>query len=107
LRHSKANGAPLPPNVSDSDLLFYDRAVSTDALTCRQLVELVTEYFEGALSPSERSRFEEHVMSCPPCRAHLEQMRQTMRVLGSIPETAVSPEAEKHLRTAFRGWRRE
>jgi anti-sigma factor RsiW len=69
-------------------------------------VELVTEYFEGALSPSDRSRFEEHVMSCPPCRAYLEQMRQTIRLLGSIPEETVSPDAEEALVAAFRGWTR-
>ena len=81
--------------------------MSSHALTCRQVVELLTEYFEGELSPTERSRFEEHVLSCPPCRAHLEQMRQTMRVLGSIPEKTISPQAEEDLRVAFRGWRRD
>jgi anti-sigma factor RsiW len=80
--------------------------VGPDPLTCRQLVELVTEYFEGALSPAERSRFEEHVMSCPPCRAHLEQMRATMRLLGGIPEESLSPDAEATLVAAFRGWKR-
>jgi anti-sigma factor RsiW len=80
--------------------------VSTD-LSCRQLVELVTEYFEGGLSPQDRSRFEEHVLSCPPCRRYLEQMRQTIGLLGRIPEETVSPEAEEALVEAFRGWTRE
>ncbi|HZA78420.1 MAG TPA: zf-HC2 domain-containing protein [Acidimicrobiales bacterium] len=78
--------------------------MSSDYLTCRQIVELVTEYFEDALSPQDRSRFEEHIMSCPPCRAYLEQMRQTIRLLGRIPEETVPPEAEEALRAAFRGW---
>jgi anti-sigma factor RsiW len=76
-------------------------------LNCRQLVELVTEYFDGALSPSDRSRFEEHIMSCPPCRAYLEQMRQTIRLLGSIPEETVSPDAEETLVATFRDWKRD
>jgi anti-sigma factor RsiW len=80
--------------------------VSTD-LSCRQLVELVTEYFEGGLSPHDRSRFEEHVLSCPPCRRYLEQMRQTIGLLGRIPEETLSPEAEEALVEAFRGWTRE
>jgi anti-sigma factor RsiW len=80
--------------------------MSSGPLTCRELVELVTEYFEGALSSAERSRFEEHVMSCPPCRAYLEQMRQTIRLLGRIPEETVPPDAEAALVAAFRGWRR-
>ena len=78
--------------------------MSSDYLTCRQIVELVTEYFEDALPPQDRSRFEEHIMSCPPCRAYLEQMRQTIRLLGRIPEETVPPEAEEALRAAFRGW---
>jgi anti-sigma factor RsiW len=81
--------------------------MSADALTCRELVELVTEYFEGGLTPSERNRFEEHVLSCPPCRAHLQQMRATIRLLGTLPEEAVSPEAEEALVDAFRGWTRD
>jgi anti-sigma factor RsiW len=80
--------------------------VASDPLTCRELVELVTEYYEGALSAADRNRFEEHVMSCPPCRAHLEQMQQTLRVLGRIPEEAVSADAEQALVTAFRSWKR-
>ena len=80
--------------------------MSSDYLTCRQLVELVTEYFEGALSQSERSRFEEHIMSCPPCRTYLEQMRKTIRLLGNLPEESVAPEAEETLVAAFRDWKR-
>jgi anti-sigma factor RsiW len=81
--------------------------MSSDTITCRQLVELVTEYFDDALSPDDRARFEEHIMSCPPCRAYLEQMRQTIRLLGSIPEETVPPEAEEALLAALRGWKRD
>jgi anti-sigma factor RsiW len=80
--------------------------VSTTYLTCKQLVELVTEYFEGALAPVDRARFEEHIMTCPPCRAHLEQMRQTLRVLGRVPEESIDPDAEQSLLAAFRDWKR-
>ena len=84
----------------------YDQAMSSDYLTCRELVELVTGYFEGSLASRDRERFEEHIMSCPPCRAHLEQMRQTIRLLGSMPEESVSPEVEETLVAALRGWKR-
>lgn len=80
--------------------------MSSEHFTCRELVALVTEYFEGTLSPRVRERFEEHVISCPPCRAHLEQMRQTLRLLGSIPEETVPPDVEEALVAAFRGWKR-
>jgi anti-sigma factor RsiW len=75
-------------------------------LTCKELVELVTEYLEFGLSPRDRARFEEHVMTCPPCQAHLDQMRRTIQVLGRLPEESLSDEAERELLEAFRSWKR-
>ena len=74
-------------------------------MTCRQLVELVTEYLDGGLSPTDAARFEEHVASCPPCHTHLAQMRKTIDVVGRIPEESLSPDAEHHLLEAFRSWK--
>ena len=75
-------------------------------MTCKELVELVTDYLEGALSPRELARFEEHVVSCPPCHLHLEQMRHTIEVVGRIPEESLSHDAEHDLLEAFRAWKR-
>jgi len=82
-------------------------AMSATYLSCEELVELVTEYFEDALAPADRVRFEEHIMTCPPCRAHLDQMRRTLRVVGRVPAESISPDAERSLVEAFRGWKRE
>lgn len=82
------------------------RAMSTDYLTCQELVELVTEYLEGALDARDRARFEEHVMTCPPCHAHIDQMRQTIGVIGRLPEDSIPESVESDLLEAFRGWRR-
>ncbi len=75
-------------------------------LSCRELVELVTDYLEGDLPLLERTRFEEHLAGCRGCSAHLEQMRLTLMTLGTIPEDAVSPEARNSLLHSFRHWRR-
>jgi anti-sigma factor RsiW len=80
--------------------------MSTTYLTCKELVELVTDYLEGALGPLDRVRFEEHIMTCPPCQVHLEQMRRTLRVVGRVPEESISPEAERSLLAAFQDWKR-
>jgi predicted anti-sigma-YlaC factor YlaD len=74
-------------------------------LTCKQLVELVTDYLEGALPLWDRRRFDEHLTACPYCRIYLEQMRQTIRVLGHLPEETIPPEALEALLARFRGWR--
>ena len=76
-----------------------------EQLSCRELVELVTDYLEGALSEEERLRFEEHIERCGGCNVYLEQIRQTISVLGRLPEEALTPDAERVLLEAFRGWR--
>ena len=55
-----------------------------DDLTCRELVELVTDYLEGALSLAERHRFEGHLGTCRVCPRYVEQLRTTVRVLGKL-----------------------
>jgi predicted anti-sigma-YlaC factor YlaD len=74
-------------------------------LTCRELVELVSDYLEGALSEDDRARFESHIEMCEGCTAYLDQMRKTLRMVGALEPEAVSPEAEQELLAAFRGWK--
>jgi anti-sigma factor RsiW len=73
-------------------------------LTCRELVELVTDYFDDALPASERARFEAHVRACHGCEAYLAQMRLTIRLVQASATLADRPEVGALLE-AFRGWR--
>ncbi len=73
-----------------------------DELTCKQVVELVTAYLEGALSTEDRRRFDEHLAGCPFCTIYLEQMRETISALGHLPEASISADALSELRKAFR-----
>ncbi|MDQ4076064.1 MAG: zf-HC2 domain-containing protein [Chloroflexota bacterium] len=77
-----------------------------EELTCQELVELVTDYFEDALPPTERARFEMHLAECPGCRIYLDQMQQTIRLLGELSEETVAPEAKRTLLALFRDWKR-
>jgi anti-sigma factor RsiW len=74
-------------------------------LTCKELVELVTLYLEGSLPPHEAARFEAHMGACSGCTAYIEQMRQTIRLTGSLSEDSVSPKAEEELLDVFRDWK--
>jgi anti-sigma factor RsiW len=76
-----------------------------DGLSCRELVELVSDYLEGALAPHEHSRFEAHIAGCEHCAAYLRQMRETLALLGTLPADALSRDAEDELRVAFREWK--
>jgi anti-sigma factor RsiW len=76
-------------------------------LACRELVELVTDYLEGALPPSERERLEAHFGSCRGCAAYLRQMRDLVRVSGRMAIRAVPPEPPPELVRAFATWKAE
>ena len=77
----------------------------TAQLSCQELVELVTDYFEGVLSSEEHARFEAHAERCQGCGVYLEQMRVTVDLLGHLPAAALPDGAERELLEAFRGWR--
>jgi len=76
-------------------------------LTCKELVELVTAYFDDALPEDERARFERHLSVCPGCAAYVDQMRRTIALVGDLREEDVSPDTQSHLLSAFRDWKRE
>ena len=80
-------------------------SATVEELSCQELVELVTDYLEGALEAEERHRFDEHMAACGNCEQYLEQIRRTIALVGRLEPAALTPEAEAELRTAFRGWR--
>lgn len=75
-------------------------------MPCRELVELITDYLEDRLLPVDRVRFEAHLAECEACRMYIDQFRQTIRVLGRLPEESLSTDARNTLVAAFRGWSR-
>jgi anti-sigma factor RsiW len=76
-------------------------------MACRELVELVTAYFDGAMSRRDRKRFESHIAGCDACTAYLEQMRLTVQVSGRLTEESIDPSARDELLAAFRGWKQQ
>lgn len=75
-------------------------------LTCKDFVELVTDYLEGALDQDARRRFEEHLAVCSGCETYLNQMKDTATRLGEIPVETLSDEMQSTLLSAFRDFRR-
>jgi MFS family permease len=57
---------------------------SADELACKQLVELVADYLEDALSPEVRARFEEHLAGCDGCTTYLSQTQQIVAELRDL-----------------------
>jgi anti-sigma factor RsiW len=78
----------------------------SDELSCRQLVDLVTDYVDGALTSRGRREFDAHLAECDGCAIYLDGMRRTIELTGRLTEADVAPEMERKLLAAFRGWQR-
>jgi len=77
----------------------------TRPMACQELVELVTAYFDGSLSRSDRRRFERHLSGCDHCTQYVEQMRLVIEATGRLTEEDLEPEVRQELLAAFQGWR--
>jgi anti-sigma factor RsiW len=74
-------------------------------LACQQVVEMVTDYLEGALSAADRARFETHLAGCPHCTEYLAQIRETIRLAGRVTPEDLTPEMRTELTDLYRRWR--
>lgn len=79
--------------------------VGIPSMTCQELVELITDYWEGMLSGEERERFELHLQGCEDCRIYVNQMVQTIRIVGRLSEEHLDEPAREELLAAFRTWK--
>jgi hypothetical protein len=78
---------------------------SSTELSCQDLVELVTMYLEMTLSQVEKARFEAHIAGCGDCTAYLDEMRHTIRLLGTLREDHIPTEAKSRLLAVFHTWK--
>lgn len=75
-------------------------------MTCKELVELVTEYLEGTLPKDTRQKMENHLSGCDGCTHYLEQMRQTIQLTGQIHEENLTAQQRDDLLRLFRDWKK-
>ena len=78
----------------------------SNEMTCKELVELVTEYLEGTLPDDVRIRMENHLLGCDGCTNYLDQMRQTIRLTGRLREENLTPQQRDDLLKLFRDWKK-
>ena len=81
-------------------------AESTEHITCKEVVELVTDYFEHALPADQTALFEQHLNFCEGCDRYVDQMRTTVEAAGKVEGDELSSDFRDRLMTAFRGWKR-
>lgn len=78
---------------------------SADHITCQEVVELVTDYLDGALPSEQISVFEQHLNFCDGCVWYVDQLRTTVATVGQIREEDVPAETRARLVAAFREWK--
>jgi anti-sigma factor RsiW len=79
---------------------------SHEHVSCQEVVELVTDYLEGALPAEQAALFEQHLNFCDGCDWYVDQLRTTIATVGRIAPEEVPPEMRTRLLAAFRDRRR-
>lgn len=74
----------------------------TTQMACKELVEVITDYLEGTLSERDQARFDAHILTCPPCREYVAEMRTTLQLTGRITVESISSSARDELLSAYR-----
>ena len=73
--------------------------------TCKEVVELATEFVEGAMTVHEATLFELHLNFCDGCDSFIDQIRRTSELATELCEDEVPDSLKSGLLTAFRDWR--
>ena len=79
---------------------------TVEPISCQEVVELVTDYLDGAMSPADVARFDHHLSLCEGCVFYVDQIRMTIAAVGRIGEDDVPPEVRDDLVAAFRDFKR-
>lgn len=74
-------------------------------LTCRELTETITDYLEGRMPLLRRLEFQLHLGMCGNCRAYLQQIRSTVRLLGRLPDEPMPDDVAAELLQRFTNWK--
>jgi anti-sigma factor RsiW len=72
---------------------------------CRELMERLTEFLDGAMTPDQEEHVRAHLAQCDGCTEAVAQFRTTISVVGSLAEAdveALEPALREDLLAAFR-----
>lgn len=76
-------------------------------LSCKEFVELLTDYLDGSMGLWTRVRFQLHLGLCLGCRRHLQHLKQTIDTLSRLPSEPPPPAIQEELLRRFRTWKQE
>ena len=75
------------------------------SLVCREAVQLMAAYLDGALPEREVVRLQSHLAGCRHCSEYLAQLRVTIDALGRVEPEDLSDDALDELVGLYRRWR--
>ena len=75
-------------------------------LTCKTVVELLTEYLSDTMPADDRALLEQHLLTCPPCTTYLGQLKATVALTGTVHHDAPA-QTRDDLLTLFRDWKKK
>ncbi len=66
--------------------------------SCKDCLDLLTEFLEGTLSPEDQKELERHFAACPPCLDFLRSYREAPRICREATAVSAPPEVRERLR---------
>ena len=73
-------------------------------IACRELLELISGYLDGALPAETASAVEAHLATCDGCTMVLDEFRRTIELTGMLTEERITLRQRDTLLAAFRSW---
>lgn len=71
--------------------------------SCQEVLQLLTEYLEGDLTPEEQAEFERHMEGCSPCRAFLHTYAKAGALSrAALREADIPTELQERVRVFLR-----
>ena len=66
--------------------------------TCKDVIDLLTEYMEGGLAPAVGRRLETHLGNCSACEGFLQALRATRAAIRSLHRDDIPEDCHTKLR---------
>lgn len=89
----------------DTNLKYKLTRYLVGNFSCQEISQLITDYLDGALTLTERIRFQMHLGLCFACRNYLRQMKYTIATLRQLPPEPVPQHVKDELLERFRAWK--
>jgi anti-sigma factor RsiW len=78
--------------------------MADEALDCRRIFSLLSDYLDAELTPQTCDEIRRHIEGCEPCVAFVESLRRSIELCREFPQAApgpIDPASRDRLRAAF------